>query len=294
MESSPTETGPFSDPEAVVREFWRRMATNHFKSVQEVLADNLILDWPQSCERICGPSNFVRMNAEYPSHGRWSFELRRLVAERHQVVTHVAVTDGVQAAEAISFFTVVSGKISRIVEFWPDSFPASEHRRHLVESMPSIRSPVTLLPILEDGSISRPAPLDGPAAEVIAATVCLYARRGFQPPWIGYLAMEGDLWIGSCGFAHPPRNGEVEIAYFTFPGNEGRGAATRMARELLRQTRHAARSARVGYIAHTLPTESPSTSILRKLGFRCVGEIHHPDDGTVWKWTADAEVAGAL
>lgn len=118
---------------AVVRAFWRLMATNDFAATAEVLADDFVLDWPQSGERIRGAARFARMNAEYPAHGPWRFETVRLVAAPGEVVTHVSVTDGVQHAEAISFFTVRDGRIARIVEFWPDPFPAPANRRHLVE-----------------------------------------------------------------------------------------------------------------------------------------------------------------
>jgi RimJ/RimL family protein N-acetyltransferase len=127
---------------------------------------------------------------------------------------------------------------------------------------------------------------DSAAAETVRATLALYDRRGYQPPWIGYLGMEGDRCVGACGFAAPPTDGELEIAYFTFPGNEGKGVASRMAAELLRITRHAASGA--GYIAHTLPQEGPSTRILRKLGFELMGAVDHPEDGTVWKWRETA------
>jgi len=45
------------------------------------------------------------------------------------------VTDGIQTATAISFFTVVNGKISRQREYWPEPYAAPENRRHLVETM---------------------------------------------------------------------------------------------------------------------------------------------------------------
>jgi ketosteroid isomerase-like protein len=32
-----------------------------------------------------------------------------------------------------SFFTVVDGKVARLVEFWPDPFGAPANRAHLVE-----------------------------------------------------------------------------------------------------------------------------------------------------------------
>lgn len=50
-------------------------------------------------------------------------------------------------------------------------------------------------------------------------------------------------------------------------------------------TRAAATQSGVRYIAHTLPQEGPSTSILKNLGFGLDGEIQHPEDGLVWKWS---------
>jgi [ribosomal protein S5]-alanine N-acetyltransferase len=112
----------------------------------------------------------------------------------------------------------------------------------------------------------------------------LYARRGFVEPWVGYLALEAGEWVGGCGFAAPPVAGEVEIAYFTFPGHEGRGVATQMATALLDLTAEAAAQGGFEFIAHTLPEENASTSILKKLGFVHEGVIDHPEDGPVSKW----------
>lgn len=123
------------DPEAVVREFWRLMATNRFESVQHVLAADFVMEWPQSKERIRGAENFARMNTEYPSQGVWQFRINRVVAGEDAVVTQVSITDGVQSAEPISFFTVVNGRITRLVEYWPEPYPAPASRAHLVEAM---------------------------------------------------------------------------------------------------------------------------------------------------------------
>jgi ketosteroid isomerase-like protein len=117
----------------VVREFWRLMASNDFRSVAAVLAPDYVLEWPQSNERIRGAERFAAMNAEYPSHGRWLFTINRLIGSEGEVVSDVGVTDGVLQARAISFFTVANGKITRQVEFWPDPQPAPANRKHLVE-----------------------------------------------------------------------------------------------------------------------------------------------------------------
>jgi len=96
----------------VVREFWRLMASNDFGSVGAVLAEDLVVEWPQSGERFRGPGAFVRVNEEYPTAGRWEFTVNRVVACGEQVVAQVSVTDGVQSAEPISFFTVRAGRIA--------------------------------------------------------------------------------------------------------------------------------------------------------------------------------------
>jgi ketosteroid isomerase-like protein len=112
------------------------MATNDFDSVAAVLASTFVLEWPQSKECIRGAERFARMNREYPAHGRWQFTINRLVAGESEAVSDVTVTDGVQVARAISFFTVAQGKITRLVEFWPEPYAAPANRAHLVEAMP--------------------------------------------------------------------------------------------------------------------------------------------------------------
>ena len=121
---------------SIAREFWRLMATNDFDSVARVLAPGFVLEWPQSGERIRGAENFARMNAEYPAHGPWRFTVHHVVGNDEDAVTDVGVTDGVQIARAISFFSVKDGRITRLVEFWPEPMAAPAHRAHLVERMP--------------------------------------------------------------------------------------------------------------------------------------------------------------
>ena len=117
----------------VVRKFWELMGSNDFRSVGAVLSDDYILEWPQSDERIRGRDNFAAMNEEYPSHGLWRFTINKVIGSGSDVVTDVSVTDGVQRARAISFFTVVGKEIVRMVEFWPESYEAPLNRKHLTE-----------------------------------------------------------------------------------------------------------------------------------------------------------------
>jgi RimJ/RimL family protein N-acetyltransferase len=140
-----------------------------------------------------------------------------------------------------------------------------------------------LVGINGDGTLMEgTGPLPEAARSVVESTVQLYSRVGWSNPWIGYLAFEGQECVGTCAFTGAPRDGVVEIAYFTFPNHEGRGVATRMAENLISMAQMSAPE--VSVTAHTLPTENASTRILRKLGFERVGQRVHPEDGTIWVW----------
>jgi RimJ/RimL family protein N-acetyltransferase len=110
----------------------------------------------------------------------------------------------------------------------------------------------------------------------------MYGKTGFIRPWVGYLAEDNGRLVGACGFKTPPREGRVEIAYFTFPEHEGKGVATRMAALLIEKARDAEPSIRI--IAQTLPQENASTSVLRKLAFARVGTAVDDEVGEVWEW----------
>jgi len=117
----------------VVRKYWSLMQSNDFHAVGQVLSDEFVVEWPQSRERIRGRQNFALMNAEYPAHGPWHFQINTIVAAGREAVSDVSLTDGVQQARVISFFTVSEDRIEKMVEFWPDPFSPESNRRHLVE-----------------------------------------------------------------------------------------------------------------------------------------------------------------
>lgn len=117
--------------------------------------------------------------------------------------------------------------------------------------------------------------------QLCGLVINIYPNRSPVLPWAGYLAEQDGVFIGSCAFKTPPKNGEVEIAYFTFPEYEGQGVATCMARWLV----DLAKKQGINRIkAQTLPEENASTHILRKLNFIFAGEVMHPEDGKVWEW----------
>ena len=130
------------------------------------------------------------------------------------------------------------------------------------------------------------APHEASTVAMAAATAAMLVAHPVSMPWGGYLALEGVLRrvVGFCGFkGGPDAAGAAELAYFTFPGEEGRGIASAMAAGLV-QLAMSAQPAAVLLRAHTLPERSASCRVLEKAEFVCIGPVMDPDDGPVWRW----------
>lgn len=141
---------------------------------------------------------------------------------------------------------------------------------------------IGLVAILYGGDTAEPVALPAEVADVLKATAAMYRTTGFEPPWIGYVAMHEGEAVGTCAFKSAPVDGRVEIAYFTFPDFEHRGFATTMARRLVALAR--AESPGVVVTAQTLPVRNFSNRILEKLGFRQAGTAIDAEAGEVWEW----------
>lgn len=108
-------------------------------------------------------------------------------------------------------------------------------------------------------------------------------RRGQPPDWGYHLLFDtadGAL-VGNGGWTGEPVDGVAELGYAVAPGRRGRGIATAAVRTLLERGRAAGLAVAV---AHTLPAESASTTVLTRCGFTRVGEDLDPQEGPVWRW----------
>ena len=123
------------DSKQLIEAFWKRMESNDFYAVADLLHDEFTLEWQQSGELIRGRENFAKINTAYPANGKWRFNINSIVAEGDIVVTDVSVTDGVVKDRVITFSTIRDEKIWKQVEFWPEPFTAPEWRAQWVEKI---------------------------------------------------------------------------------------------------------------------------------------------------------------
>ncbi len=104
-------------PAEVIQALWDRIEARDWTGAAELVADDAVIDWPVSSERIAGRTNIIAVNREYPEG--WSIRVLRIVADGDQVVSEVEVPhkdDGV--FRVASFWTVAGGQIVRGTEYW--------------------------------------------------------------------------------------------------------------------------------------------------------------------------------
>ncbi len=146
-----------------------------------------------------------------------------------------------------------------------------------------------LIAINRDGRPERDVPgLPETATQILQAMRQHYAKFGFEPPWVGYLALEGRQCRGFGVFRGAPEKQHVEMAWYTFPEFRGRGVATALVRQLVRLAR--GQDARLTLLVQTPAASTAASDVLEKFGFSLIGEQPDPDEGRVWEWSLDPQV----
>lgn len=110
-----------------------------------------------------------------------------------------------------------------------------------------------------------------------------YPKIGFNIPWIAYFVMRQDEIVGTCSFVGPPRDGKVEIAYWTFKEFEGQGIASFACKELVKIAKQTDKTLII--IAKTAPEHNASTKILENNYFRFTEIVQDEEIGDAWLWT---------
>jgi len=124
------------DAATVIRELWTRTQARDWAGVGELVADDAVVEWPVSSERIVGRANYVAINREYPEP--WEIRPMRIIGAGDEVVSEVEVAHGTMGLfRAASFWTVRDGKIIAGTEYWTSlgSEEASPERAAYVEPL---------------------------------------------------------------------------------------------------------------------------------------------------------------
>lgn len=128
--------------------------------------------------------------------------------------------------------------------------------------------------------------------EIYASTNCqqlintmyeYYPKIGFNKPWIGYFAFNNHQVVGTGGFTGQPKDGKVEIAYWTFKEFEGQGIASFVCKQLISIAKGT--DPKIIITAKTAPEHNASTKILQNNGFTFTEIVQDDEIGDAWLWT---------
>lgn len=112
-----------------------------------------------------------------------------------------------------------------------------------------------------------------------------YPRIGFNIPWIAYFVVKQNQVVGSCSFAGQPKDGKVEIAYWTFKEFEGQGIASFACKELVAIANQT--DSNLTITAKTAPEHNASTKILENNHFVFTEIVQDDEIGDAWLWTCN-------
>lgn len=122
----------------MIGEMWRRIQARDWDGMAELLAPEVVIEWPSEQVRIRGRDAFVEFNRTYPEG--WSIEVLRIVAEGSTIVSEVRVPHPtVGPFYSLGFYEVEQGRVSRGREYWVEEryeAPGPERARFFEDARP--------------------------------------------------------------------------------------------------------------------------------------------------------------
>jgi ketosteroid isomerase-like protein len=119
----------------------RQLIADHFAvagkdevAAAEIFADDAVIEWPQSGERIRGKRNIVAVHEAAPFSV--SFDIRRTIGRGDVWVTECTIRyDGARPTKAVFIMEFGDGKVVRETDYFGEPFDPPEYRSSWVESM---------------------------------------------------------------------------------------------------------------------------------------------------------------
>ena len=121
-----------SDHASAVRQYWATAEARDWDGFAALLADDIRYDIQQTGETITGLARYLEFNRDYP--GDWHLVVREVLVDGDRAVSRIEFTVDGETQHAISFFSFAAdGRISTILDYWPESYQAPPGREHLID-----------------------------------------------------------------------------------------------------------------------------------------------------------------
>jgi ketosteroid isomerase-like protein len=112
---------------------WAACDAGDQDAVHEIYLDDVVVEWPQSGERIRGRANLQALRENHPSELR--FSTRRILGGGDLWITEYVITYDGSPVHTVSIMEFRDGKVSRETHYFADPFEPPEWRARWVERM---------------------------------------------------------------------------------------------------------------------------------------------------------------
>ncbi|MGW6691421.1 nuclear transport factor 2 family protein [Streptomyces sp. NPDC054961] len=123
------------EPSKVVAQLWERIEARDWDGVAALIAEDAVIEWPVSGERIVGRDNFLAVISDDDYTDESTVDVLRILVDGDLVVTEVEIPQDHVVYRAVSWWTVRDGEIVGAREYWtsPGQDPAPRWRAGYVE-----------------------------------------------------------------------------------------------------------------------------------------------------------------
>lgn len=121
------------DVRAALRRHWEASDADESEAEHEIYADQAVLDYPQSGERIRGRARIRSSRAAQPDRKR--FAVRRTFGSGDLWITELAMTYGDRPFHVVSIMEFEGAKVLHETQYFCEAFEPGASRAQWVEAM---------------------------------------------------------------------------------------------------------------------------------------------------------------
>ncbi len=118
---------------AALDRHWAASAAGDLDAEHAIYRDDVIVEYPQSGERICGRRNLQALRGHHPS--KLGFTIRRVVGDGDLWVTEYVIAYDGRPVQTVSIMEFSGGLVAREIQYFADPFKPPAWRAQWVEPM---------------------------------------------------------------------------------------------------------------------------------------------------------------
>jgi ketosteroid isomerase-like protein len=117
---------------AALDRHWAASASGDLEAEHDIYADNVLCEYPQSGEKICGRRNLQALRGHHPGKPG-GFRIRRITGVADLWVTEYVINYGDKPFQTVSIMQFRDGKVIHETQYFAEPFEAPAWRSEWVE-----------------------------------------------------------------------------------------------------------------------------------------------------------------